>query len=76
MKTLVPRDQLVGEGEARHQPPLLQPEEGAEGATSASGRTHSTSRSYVDTCRHENSVQVYTHKQMELYTYTYIHICI
>ena len=30
VKTLVTRDQLVGEGEASHQPPLLQPEDGRE----------------------------------------------
>lgn len=32
VEALVPRDELVGEGEPRHQPPLFQPEDGAEAA--------------------------------------------
>ena len=32
MEALVPRDELVGEGEAGHQAALLQPEDGAEAA--------------------------------------------
>ena len=32
VQALVARDKLVGEGQARHQAPLLQPENGAEAA--------------------------------------------
>lgn len=33
VQALIPGDQLVGEGEAMHQPTLLQPEDGAETET-------------------------------------------
>lgn len=43
---LVPRDELVGECESRHEPPLLQPEDGREWAGEEdalhSGKGHDT----------------------------------
>jgi len=47
VEALVAGDELVGEGQPRHQAPLLQPEDGAEAAR---GMRQSVSMLHHDTC--------------------------